>query len=222
MKLLLFNKPFGVLSQFSRVKDHATLADYIEIPRVYPAGRLDADSEGLLLLTDYGPWQAYIAEPCHQRLKIYWAQVEGIPDDEALAQLRQGVMLKDGMTRPALARRIDEPANLWARTPPIRFRAAIPTSWLEIGISEGRNRQVRRMTAAVGYPTLRLVRYAVGEWTVDGLLPGQYRKLDARMVSSLPSPIETNRATRNRASRGKLSITTKNFRKRQNMTEHDQ
>jgi pseudouridine synthase len=188
--LLLFNKPFGVISQFT---DHSngnrqTLADYIDVPDVYPAGRLDADSEGLLILTDHGPWQAHIAHPRHGCWKTYWAQVEGVPDENALQQLRDGVTLKDGITRPAQAERMDEPPQLWARTPPIRYRAAIPTSWLRISIREGRNRQVRRMTAAVGLPTLRLIRYAVGEWTLDSLPPGECRVADRGMLSSLPIP----------------------------------
>lgn len=186
--LLLFNKPFGVISQFTASSNgnHQTLADYIDIPGIYPAGRLDADSEGLLVLTDHGPWQAHITHPRHGWVKTYWAQVEGIPDESALAQLRDGVVLKDGKTRPAQARAMDEPPHLWARSPPIRYRATIPTSWLSMDIREGRNRQVRRMTAAVGLPTLRLIRYAVGDWTLDGLAPGEYRIADSAMLSSLP------------------------------------
>lgn len=177
--LILFNKPFGVLSQFTdREAGRSTLATYIELPRVRPAGRLDYDSEGLLLLTADGGFQARIADPRHRLPKVYWAQVEGVPDRTALARLRSGVMLRDGQTRPAEARIIDEPAGLWSRDPPIRYRAAIPTCWLEMTLREGRNRQVRRMTAAVGHPTLRLVRCAVGPWTLDGLAPGARRIIE--------------------------------------------
>lgn len=175
--LILFNKPFDVLSQFTdRAHGRATLADYIALTNVYPAGRLDRDSEGLLLLTDDGRLQARIADPRHKLPKVYWAQVEGVPDEAALERLRRGVLLKDGMTRPAKARIMEEPAGLWPRDPPIRYRAAIPTSWIELTLREGRNRQVRRMTAAVGFPTLRLVRWAVGPWTLDDLKPGEWRE----------------------------------------------
>lgn len=174
--LILFNKPYGVLSQFTdRAEGRPTLADYIAVPKVRPAGRLDYDSEGLLLLTDDGALHARIADPRHKLPKRYWAQVEGIPDDEALARLRQGVALNDGPTRPAEARLIDEPPGLWPRDPPIRYRAAIPTAWIELTLREGRNRQVRRMTAAVGHPTLRLVRSAIGPYALDGLAPGAWR-----------------------------------------------
>jgi 23S rRNA pseudouridine2457 synthase len=169
--LVLFNKPFGVLSQFTSDKGFATLAKYIKTPNVYAAGRLDKDSEGLLVLTDDGALQNKIASPKQKMSKTYWVQVEGEPSEEALASLRAGVKLKDGMTRPAAAKQIDEPA-IWPRTPPIRERKSIPTSWVELTISEGRNRQVRRMTAAVGYPTLRLIRYAVGRWNIDGIESG--------------------------------------------------
>jgi len=173
-KIILFNKPFRVLSQFSCPPGHASLADFIDIPDIYPAGRLDNDSEGLLILTDDGALQHRISHPRHKMTKTYWAQVEGALTDAALQQLRQGVKLKDGVTKPAEARRIDPP-NLWQRTPPIRYRANIPTSWLELQLREGRNRQVRRMTAAVGFPTLRLVRAGVGDWSLGDLQPGQYR-----------------------------------------------
>lgn len=168
MTLVAFNKPYGVLSQFTTSGETPTLADYIPVPHVYPAGRLDRDSEGLLLLTDDGALQARIADPKHTLAKTYWAQIEGDPDAAAIAHLAQGVALKDGRTQPASVRRIDEPA-LWPRVPPIRYRARIPTAWLELTIHEGRNRQVRRMTAAVGLPTLRLVRIAVGKWTIQNL-----------------------------------------------------
>jgi 23S rRNA pseudouridine2457 synthase len=173
--LLLFNKPHGVICQFSRDGAHPTLADYITRPGFYPAGRLDTDSEGLLVLTDDGRLQHRITDPEHKLPKTYWVQVEGIPNEAALATLRRGVALPDFTTKPAQARLMDEPANLWPRNPPIRQRKAIPTAWLELTIREGKNRQVRRMTAAVGYPTLRLIRYAVGEWTLEGLANGELR-----------------------------------------------
>ena len=178
MTLILFNKPMNVLSQFTDKgmagSMRATLSDYIDRPGVYPAGRLDRDSEGLLLLTDDGRLQARIADPRFKLPKTYLVQVEGDAEEAALAALRQGVMLNDGMTRPAQAERIDPPA-LWPRDPPVRFRKSVPDCWLRLTISEGRNRQVRRMTAAVGHPTLRLVRWAVGDWTLDGLAPGEWR-----------------------------------------------
>ena len=172
--VILFNKPFRVLSQFTTDSDKATLADYIDIPGVYCAGRLDYDSEGLLILTDDGKLQQRIANPKFGKEKAYWVQVEGIPDEADLERLRRGVALKDGPTRPAKAELIPQP-DIWPRDPPIRVRKAIPTCWLEITLTEGRNRQVRRMTAAVGLPTLRLVRYSIGEYTIDGLQPGQWR-----------------------------------------------
>ena len=178
-RLILFNKPFGVLSQFTdRGIDGAreTLSDYIQVPGVYPAGRLDRDSEGLLLLTDDGRLQARIAEPRHKMPKTYLVQVEGYIDDAALDRLRKGVMLKDGMTKPAKAERIDDP-QLWPRDPPVRFRKSVPDCWIKLTISEGRNRQVRRMTAAVGFPTLRLVRWSISDWTVEGLAPGEWREI---------------------------------------------
>jgi len=178
-RVILFNKPFDVLSQFTdREQGRGILADYIPIQGVYPAGRLDRDSEGLLVLTDDGRLQARIAEPKHKMPKTYWAQVEGLATQEAIDTLKTGVDLKDGRTLPAHARLLDEPSDLWARTPPIRYRAAIPTSWIELTIREGRNRQVRRMTATVGFPTLRLIRWAVGDWTLEGLGSGQWREVD--------------------------------------------
>ncbi len=174
-RILLFNKPYGVICQFSRDGMHPTLADYIVLPEFYPAGRLDTDSEGLLLLTDDGKLQHRITDPKHKLSKTYWVQVEGLPDEAALEQLRRGIQLKDGMTLPAEARAMDEPGTLWSRNPPVRFRKAIPTSWIALTIREGRNRQVRRMTAAVGLPTLRLIRYAIGDWTLDGIAPGEWK-----------------------------------------------
>lgn len=172
--LVLFNKPFGVLSQFTDGNDRPTLAQYIQLPNVYPAGRLDHDSEGLLLLTDDGELQHHISHPMHKQPKTYWVQVEGAPNSYALTRLRQGVELNDGMTQPAEVRLIATP-NLWERVPPIRTRVNIPTQWLEIVITEGRNRQVRRMTAAVGHPTLRLVRVKIGNWTLEGIEQGKYK-----------------------------------------------
>lgn len=178
-ELILFNKPFNVLSQFTDNKSsesRSTLADYVHEKNVYPAGRLDRDSEGLLLLTDNGHLQKKISDPRHKMLKTYWAQVEGEITPEALQALASGVLLKDGLTRPAQAKAIAEPL-IWNRVPPIRERKHIPVSWLELTISEGKNRQVRRMTAAVGFPTLRLIRATIGQWSLAGLKPGEYRKL---------------------------------------------
>ena len=182
-RLIAFNKPFGVLCQFTRDGDRPTLADFIQVPEVYPAGRLDTDSEGLLLLTDHGPLQNDIAHPTRKLAKTYWAQVEGEPAEEALINLRAPLNLGDFVTSPCQARRIDAPPGLWLRDPPIRQRAAIPTSWLEITITEGKNRQVRRMTAAVGYPTLRLIRAAVGPYQLNGLAPGKWVDADPRTMS---------------------------------------
>jgi len=173
-QIVLFNKPYDVLSQFTDAAGRSTLSDYIPIKGVYPAGRLDRDSEGLVVLTDHGQLQHRIADPRHKLEKSYWVQVEGEPDSESLTRLRNGVLLKDGLTAPAEAELIAAP-DIWPRTPPIRHRANIPTAWLRLTIREGRNRQVRRMTAAVGYPTLRLIRHRIGEWTLDRLAPGEYR-----------------------------------------------
>ena len=176
--LIAFNKPFGVACKFSPEPGKPTLADFVDVRGVYPAGRLDTDSEGLLLLTDDGALQARISSPRHKLAKVYWAQVEGEVTEEALSQLRAGVDLGDFVTQPAGARRIDEPLNLWPRDPPIRYRAKIPTSWTEITLREGKNRQVRRMTAKVGFPTLRLVRAAIGTLSVAGLPLGQWREVE--------------------------------------------
>lgn len=178
-KIILFNKPYGVLSQFTPEGRWQGLKDYIPVPDVYAAGRLDADSEGLLILTDDGALQRRIADPAHKLPKTYWVQVEGTPDQVALAQLRKGVDLGDFVTHPAKAKLMHEPTGLWPRNPPIRVRQAIPTSWLELTISEGKNRQIRRMTAKVGYPTLRLIRYAIGDWALNELAPGEWRELHA-------------------------------------------
>ena len=177
-RLVLFNKPYGVLSQFTPEGRWRALDEFIPVKGVYVAGRLDADSEGLLLLTDDGALQHRIASPRHKLPKTYWAQVEGLPDEAALARLRGGVEIGDHRTLPCRARRIDEPANLWPRDPPIRFRQAIPTSWIELELREGKNRQVRRMCAAVGFPVLRLVRAAIGAMTVADLAPGAWRQIE--------------------------------------------
>ena len=174
-RIILFNKPFQVLTQFRRDGDKSTLADFIDDPELRVAGRLDFDSEGLLMLSDDGRWIQRMIHPRHKVPKTYWAQVEGSPDEASLDILRQGVTLKDGPARPAQVVSIDEPPGLWDRDPPIRYRAEIPTRWLQITISEGRNRQVRRMTAAIGHPTLRLIRARVGEWSIGTLRPGQWR-----------------------------------------------
>ncbi|MCR9196859.1 MAG: pseudouridine synthase [Hyphomonas sp.] len=179
-RIILFNKPFNVLSQFTdrgvEASSRQTLSNFLQVPNVYPAGRLDRDSEGLLVLTDNGRLQAQISNPKHETPKTYWAQVEGLPDEAALKALQDGIRLKDGLTAPAKARLIDPPEGLWPRTPPIRVRKSVPDCWVELTIREGRNRQVRRMTAAVGHPTLRLIRYSVGNWTIDGLDSGDWRE----------------------------------------------
>jgi 23S rRNA pseudouridine2457 synthase len=180
--LIALNKPFGAICKFSREPGRRTLADFVQVTNVYSAGRLDTDSEGLLLLTDDGALQARIADPRHKLAKVYWAQVENVPTEDALAALRRGIDLGDFVTRPAGARLIDEPASLWPRDPPIRYRANIPTAWIEITLREGKNRQVRRMTARVGFPTLRLVRASIGRVGLDGLAPGEWREIDATVI----------------------------------------
>ena len=180
--VILFNKPFGVLSQFTdkgtQGSPRPTLSAYVSEKGFYPAGRLDRDSEGLMVLTDNGRLQAKIADPQHKLPKTYWVQVEGVPEAHQLAQLRDGIMLKDGLTKPAKARSIDPPQNLWARTPPVRFRKTVPDSWLQITVTEGRNRQVRRMTAHVGLPCLRLIRAGIGAWELGEIRPGKWRFAD--------------------------------------------
>ena len=175
-RVLLFNKPHGTICRFGHEDGRPTLADWIDVPDVYPAGRLDRDSEGLLVLTDDGGLAHRVTHPKRKLAKTYWVQVEGEPDEAALETLRRGVELREGTTRPAAARTIAEPGDLWPRDPPVRYRRTVPTTWLEIGLREGRNRQIRRMTAAVGHPTLRLVRIAVGPWTLGGLQPGEWRE----------------------------------------------
>ena len=199
--LYLLNKPFNVLPTFTDDQGRDTLAQFIDVPQIYAAGRLDYDSEGLLVLTSDGELQHRLAHPKFKLPKTYWVQIEGNITEEALEQLRKGVYLKEGITRPAKAKiiQIDEP---WPRTPPIRERKNIPTCWIELIISEGRNRQVRRMTAAVGFPTLRLIRYAVGEWTIDGLAPGEWRKVD---VTLAPLPNRTTASSKKRRTNGRPS-----------------
>jgi 23S rRNA pseudouridine2457 synthase len=197
-RLILFNKPYGVLTQFTDEDGRLTLADYIPVPKVYAAGRLDADSEGLVVLTDDGVLQARIADPRHKLPKLYRVQVEGLPSDAALQQLEAGVELGDFRTRPCQARRIDEPQGLWQRNPPIRVRAAIPTSWLEIVLREGRNRQVKRMTARVGFPTLRLIRWQVGDWTLEGLAPGKWREIEISGQPDTKQRVNGHNASKNR------------------------
>ena len=196
MRIVMFNKPFGVLPQFTAPDDRRCLRNYLALPGLYPAGRLDFDSEGLMVLTDFGPWQARMSQPGSALKKCYRVQVEGVAADAALEPLRRGLMLKDGPTRPAGARVIEEPPGLWPRDPPIRVRKSIPTSWIELELSEGRNRQVRRMTAAVGLPTLRLIRWAIGPWSVAGLAPGAWRDVPREKAEAVLRRSVASRAAR--------------------------
>ena len=205
-RLILFNKPFGVLTQFTSGQGRATLADYLPVPGVYPAGRLDMDSEGLVVLTDDGALQAEIADPKYKLSKRYFAQTEGVPTEAALRWLERGVDLEEFVSKPCIARPIEEPAGLWPRTPPIRIRKAIPTSWLELVLKEGKNRQVRRMTAKVGFPTLRLIRWSVGIWNLDGLAPGQWRELEISRQPDVPQRVIRPNAPKNRGVNSSLPI----------------
>jgi len=195
-KIILFNKPYQVLTQFSDADDRETLKDYIEMPGIYPAGRLDRDSEGLLLLTNDGEIQHILSHPKFGKVKTYWVEVENVPSPNALNTLRKGVELKDGLTKPATIKLI-EPPNVWPRNPPVRFRKDIPTQWLEMSISEGKNRQVRRMTAAVGHPTLRLIRVAIGDYKLSDLQPGQWKEVPVTgIVKRKNDTNKTNNKTR--------------------------
>lgn len=185
-RLILLNKPHGVLTQFTSTDGRLTLKDFIPLPGVYAAGRLDADSEGLVVLTDDGAMQARISHPRHKLAKVYWVQVEGLPDADAIDRLQRGVDLGDFVTRPSRARKIEEPPGLWPRNPPIRYRLNKPTSWVELVLHEGKNRQVRRMTAKVGFPTLRLIRWAIGPWNLAGLAPGRWRETGSPLEACQP------------------------------------
>ncbi len=186
-QVVLLNKPYGVICQFTPSGNHPTLEDFVPIADVYPAGRLDTDSEGLVVLTGDGALQHFITDPRHKLAKTYWVEVEGAPDDAALAPLRKGVQLSDYRARPAEVARVAPPDWLWPRVPPVRFRQTIPTTWLQLTIREGRNRQIRRMTAAVGFPTLRLIRHSVGPWTVTGITPGSWKIADSSIIGYSPS-----------------------------------
>lgn len=212
-RVILFNKPFGVLSQFTPADGHASLADFIPLRDVYPAGRLDADSEGLVVLTDDGTLQALISEPRHKLEKAYWVQVEGEPPPEALRRLAAGLPLGDFVTAPCKVRLIDEPEGLWPRVPPVRYRASIPTRWIEVRLREGKNRQVRRMTAHVGHPALRLIRHAVGDWSVRDVPPGTW--IEAPIP---PALVERLRARRMRPARDKAMAGGKEFPARRGST----
>ena len=217
--IILLNKPFQVLSQFTDNSGRETLKRYLpNKPGFYVAGRLDYDSEGLLLLTDHGPLQHYIAHPQFNKQKTYWVQVEGEVTPEALQQLSQGVTLKDGKTKPAIAKKIDPPSHIWSREPPIRERKNIPTSWVSLSISEGKNRQVRRMTAAVGFPTLRLIRASIGEWSLDNLQPGDFAQAEVTMPVTPkalnPSKGDAKGHSKNRSSLSKTSQAKRSVKKR--------
>ena len=222
-RLIRFNKPFDVLPQFtdsgSEGSTRQTLSAFIDCPGVYAAGRLDRDSEGLMLLTDTGRLQAWISDPQHKMAKTYWVQVEGTPDASAISALSKGVELKDGVTRPAQAHLMQEPAQLWARNPPIRERKSIPTSWISLTLREGKNRQVRRMTAAVGYPTLRLIRYSIGAWSLDGLSQGAWEDLE---VPRIPGPAKPAQLPRRQAKPQTKSLAQPSVpKKKVRDTEHD-
>jgi 23S rRNA pseudouridine2457 synthase len=208
-RLILFNKPYGVLSQFTATANRTALSAYIPIPDVYAAGRLDADSEGLLVLTDDGALQHRISAPRSKLPKTYYVQVEGLVTDDALVHLRAGVALSDFITAPAQAERCAAPAWLWPRTPPVRVRREIPTDWLRLVLSEGRNRQIRRMTAAVGFPTLRLIRHAIGDWTIEGIAPGEWRDAQIRMPQP---PRGTSGGMSSRARRATVAAQRQNKR----------
>ena len=213
--VVLLNKPYGVLCQFTDDAGRPTLADLVDVPGIYPAGRLDADSEGLVVLAGNGRLQARIAQPGHALRKTYWVQVEGVPSDDALAALASGVSLRDGLARAIDAQAIPEPAGIWPREPPIRVRKAIPTAWIAITLDEGRNRQVRRMTAAVGLPTLRLIRWSIGPWSVTGLSPGEWRTVPVEDAARLlggraPVPAQTVKPTaRKRRSSSRARVTAR-------------
>ncbi|PHS70242.1 MAG: pseudouridine synthase [Methylophaga sp.] len=219
-KLIIVNKPYNVLTQFTDDAGRQTLKDFVNVANVYPAGRLDRDSEGLVLLTDSGQLQHLITDPAHKLEKTYWVQIENIPDESALENLRQGIELKDGFTRPAKARLISPP-DIWPRDPPIRQRQSIPTQWLELKITEGKNRQIRRMTAAIGHPTLRLIRYAIGPWTINDLTSGQWRQVSVStsMLAMIKSADDLD--TKNNRRRGHRTKKSLSDSRRRNRRQND-